>query len=123
MLKDANLIAAFAQELNVSTPASAATREVTRSMKREPGSRLDTSAGKGRFVADLSRGGETAHLWLLKPFGRPILLGADGTRRYALRIDDGRFRRDTLTFTMAEKAIVSSPTAPRIRSRCCFCSI
>jgi len=28
MLKDANLIAAFAQELNVSTPASAATREV-----------------------------------------------------------------------------------------------
>ena len=84
----------------------------------EGGRHIETETGTGSFTKDLSAGARVAHLWVLKPYGRPIVLCCDGTVKHRMRIDDGTLRRRPgggreLRFTMARKAAVSSPTPPR----------
>ena len=74
--------------------------------------RLATPGRRGEVRKDLSRAGESAYLWLLKPYGQPIVLSADGTLTHMLRIDDGINRCGKLFFTMAERVAVSTPIRP-----------
>lgn len=84
----------------------------------EGGRYLETGTGTGEFTKDLSAGGRVAHLWALKPYARPIVLYADGTVKHRMRLDDGVLDRlaeggSELRFTMARKAVISSPVPPR----------
>ena len=40
----------------------------------------------GWFAGDNRSGGRAAHLWVIKPYGEPILLCADGTVKHMMRI-------------------------------------
>lgn len=53
-----------------------------------------------------------ARLWTLKPYGKPIVLYADGTERGHGRTDDGIFQNGQLRFEFAEEAYISSPKRP-----------
>lgn len=61
--------------------------------------------------ADLS-GAMSDAIWVIKDGTDPVLLCADGSAKYGLRVDDGKFADGKLTFHCAENAYVASRTAP-----------
>lgn len=54
-----------------------------------------------------------ARVWVVKSYGRPTVLYTDGTPDHTASIDDGNYSDSVLEFKFAEKAYVSSPTAPK----------
>lgn len=79
----------------------------------EGGPYLQVKDGRATFRKDLSRPTLSAHLWVLKPYGQPIVLSADGTLKHMMRIEDGKLTGNRLEFTMAERAAVSCPAPPK----------
>lgn len=68
----------------------------------------------GRLVfSDSFRRPWAYHLWITKPYGRPIVLYCDGTLRKAAEIGDGQWdsSRRTLQLNLTDVAYISSPKA------------
>lgn len=57
------------------------------------------------------RPGETK-LWVVKPYGRPVVLYADGTLKNQARIDSGVYSAGWLKFRFAQRIFISSPARP-----------
>lgn len=56
---------------------------------------------------------DSAELWIVKPYGQPIVLYTNGAIDTAASITDGKFADKSLTFKFAEYAWISSPTRPK----------
>ncbi len=54
-----------------------------------------------------------AKLWTVKPYGKPVVLYADGTLKNGAKIESGTYSGGKLKFRFAERAFVSSPTKPK----------
>lgn len=67
--------------------------------------------GLARLSTKLTPG--EARLWVVKPYGRPVVLYTDGGIDHAATIADGEYRDGVLRFTFAERAFVSSPKRPK----------
>jgi hypothetical protein len=76
---------------------------------------LTTSTLKpeGTALAPIPVGPQEAKLFVIKPYGKPVVLYADGVAEWAASIDDGAFDGKTLKFRFARRAFISSPSAPR----------
>ena len=57
-------------------------------------------------------GAGDVRLWVVKPYGEPVVLFTDGGIDGASSIDGGQYRDGTLRFNLAGRAYVSSPTKP-----------
>jgi hypothetical protein len=74
------------------------------------GRSLAARAGRVQIPADMGPG--RAKLWVVKPYGKPVVLMTDGTLPHRARLDDGRVDGRALTFRFAERAYISSPMRP-----------
>lgn len=54
-----------------------------------------------------------ARIWAVKPYGKPIVLYADGVTDWAGSLDDGTYETGILRFSFARRAFVSSPERPK----------
>ena len=82
--------------------------------KLEVGPFVSATSGGISFETDMSAD-FAAKLWVTKPYGKPVMLYADGSFKHVARLDDGIYdaKRKTLKLTFAEKAYVSSPYMPK----------
>ena len=53
-----------------------------------------------------------AQIWVVKPYGQPVVLYTDGTPNYHASTSDGTFSAGKLIFKFAERAYISSPKVP-----------
>jgi len=71
-----------------------------------------TSNGLLRLPEKIAPG--EAKLWVVKPYGKPVVLYTDGTLNYAASVSDGDYKNNVLRFTFAEQAFVSAPVRPKL---------
>lgn len=94
--------------------------EVTAAWPQSPAVALDISTGEVGIsepgARELKLGtvkaGE-ARLWVVKPYGKPVVMYADGTADYAGSVVDGEYAGNVLRFAFAQRAFVSCPERPR----------
>ena len=70
-----------------------------------------TSNGLLRLPEKIAPG--EARLWVVKPYGQPVVLYTDGTLNYAASVSGGDYKDNVLRFTFAEQAFVSAPARPK----------
>jgi|GEM_PF-1668711 len=71
---------------------------------------LEVKNGRIGYARELKPG--EAKLWVVKPYGRPTLLYADGTLKNGAKIESGEYLGGRLKFRFAEQAFISSPIPP-----------
>ena len=71
------------------------------------------ASSNGRITLPGTVEAEKARVWVVKPYGKAVVLYTDGTIDHAASIDDGKYADSVLEFKFAEKAVISSPVAPK----------
>ena len=71
---------------------------------------IEPTAGKIEMPCEIDQG--EAKLWVVKPYGRPVALYADGTEMSRGRMDDGVFKNGTLKVCFCQEVYISSPSRP-----------
>ncbi len=71
-----------------------------------------TSNGLLRLPEKIAPG--EAKLWVVKPYGKPIVLYTDGNLNHVACISDGDYKENVLKFKFAEQAFVSAPIRPKL---------
>lgn len=71
---------------------------------------VEVRGGRIRTAQDLGPG--QAKLWVVKPYGKPVVLYADGTLKNGAKLESGTFANKKLAFKFAERAFISSPLRP-----------
>ncbi len=66
----------------------------------------------GRIGPERDLAPKEARLWVVKPYGKPVMLYADGTLKNGANLDSGTYSKGKLRFRFAQRAFISSPTRP-----------
>lgn len=76
------------------------------------GGKAYTEIADGRIRPDHDLAPKEARLWVVKPYGKPVVLYADGTLKNAANLDSGEYSNAQLKFRFAQRAFISSPLRP-----------
>lgn len=71
-----------------------------------------TRVTNGRIQPERDLRPKEARLWVVKPYGEPVVMYADGTLKNGAKLESGVYSKGRLAFEFAQRAFISAPERP-----------